>query len=575
MTAWARSARRPNSFPPVPDNMNSIVSPRHADPEWWRGAVIYQIYPRSFQDSNDDGIGDLAGIVRRLPYLASLGVDALWVSPFFPSPMRDFGYDITDYCGVDPRFGTLADFDALVREAHACGLKLLIDLVLSHTSADHPWFVESRAARANPKADWYVWAEANPDGTPPNNWLSLFGGSAWQWDTGRCQYYLHNFLASQPDLNFHHPEVQEAALDVVRFWMARGVDGFRLDVVNFYFHDRDLKPNPPQPAGAWAAAVPLSNPYAFQHHLYDKTQPENLAFLQRLRALLDTSPGMTTIGEIGDDAQYRTLGEYTREGRLHMAYTFNLMGADCTPRFIHETLAEFLAETQGAWACWALNNHDVVRVATRWSALGAPAQIAPVLVAFMGALRGSICLYQGEELGLTEAEIPFAALQDPYGKEMWPRFKGRDGCRTPLPWQVDGAHAGFSEHAPWLPLFEEHRAFAAERQEADPGSVLAAYRRFLAFRRGQPALVTGAMRLLPAHDQVVAWIRGDGADQVLCVFNLSGAPARYEIDPVRAERLDAADSSVLLELDEHSRASACLLPPHSAFFARLHTRTEP
>ena len=320
--------------------MTPSALPRHPDPDWWRGAVIYQIYPRSFQDANDDGIGDLAGIAQRLPYIAALGVDAIWVSPFFPSPMRDFGYDISDYCGVDPRFGTLADFDALVREAHACGLRVLIDLVLSHTSADHPWFGESRASRDNPKADWYVWAEPRPDGTPPNNWLSLFGGSAWQWDTGRGQYYLHNFLTSQPDLNFHHPEVQEAALDVARFWMARGVDGFRLDVVNFYFHDRELRPNPPQPAGLWAAAVPLSNPYAFQRHLFDKSQPENLEFLQRFRALLDTVPGMTTIGEIGDDEQYRTLGEYTREGRLHMAYTFNLMSDDCTPRFIHATLAD-------------------------------------------------------------------------------------------------------------------------------------------------------------------------------------------------------------------------------------------
>jgi alpha-glucosidase len=548
--------------------MNSTAS--RADADWWRGAVIYQIYPRSFQDSNGDGIGDLAGIVRRLPYVAALGVDAIWVSPFFPSPMRDFGYDITDYCGVDPRFGTLADLDALVAAAHGLGLKVLIDLVLSHTSADHPWFAESRASRDNPKADWYVWADARADGTPPNNWLSLFGGSAWQWDTERGQYYLHNFLASQPDLNYHCAEVRAAALDVVRFWLARGIDGFRLDVVNFYYHDRELRSNPPQPLGRFAAAVPPSNPYAFQSHLYDKTQPENLAFLQALRALLDTVPGTTTIGEIGDDRQYHTLAEYTREGRLHMAYTFNLMGPDCTPRFIHGVLDEFLLETRDAWCCWALSNHDVVRVTTRWRALGEPAALAPLLVAFMGSLRGSACLYQGEELGLTEAEIAFEDVRDPYGLQMWPRFKGRDGCRTPIPWSTREAHAGFSDAAPWLPMAPEHRAWAVEAQEAEPLSVLARTRRFLAFRRAQPALVRGAMRLLPAHDQVVAWVRAWMGEEVLCVFNLSSHPARYELAPCTLAALAGHGFAGETERDAAGRAVACVLPPNGAYFGRLH-----
>jgi alpha-glucosidase len=551
--------------------MNSSILPTPADNDWWRGAVIYQIYPRSFQDSNGDGVGDLAGILRRLPHIAALGADAIWISPFFPSPMRDFGYDITDYCDVDHRFGTLADFDTLVQAAHALGLKVLIDLVLSHTASEHAWFVESRSSRDNAKADWYVWAEARPDGTPPNNWLSIFGGSAWHWDTGRCQYYLHNFLASQPDLNFHQPAVRAAVLDVARFWLARGVDGFRLDVVNFYFHDSELRPNPPQAIGHWAAAVPMSNPYAFQRHLYDKTQPENLAFLHEFRALLDTVPGTTTIGEIGDDEQYRTLAAYTSEGRLHMAYTFNLMGADCSPRFIHGVLDEFLRETGDAWACWALNNHDVVRVTTRWSALGTPAALAPLLVAFMGALRGSVCLYQGEELGLTEAAIPFEALQDPYGKEMWPRFKGRDGCRTPLPWAAGERNAGFSEGEPWLPLASEHHASAADLQAGDAASVLARYRRFLAFRRGQPALVDGAMTLLPVHDQVVAWTRDEGADTVLCVFNLSPLDAIYPIGARDVAPLPGHGFDGRLDLSPDGLATACVLPPHGAFFGRLRS----
>jgi alpha-glucosidase len=536
--------------------------------DWWRGAVIYQIYPRSFQDSNADGIGDLAGILRRLPYIASLGVDAVWICPFFPSPMRDFGYDIADYCDVDARFGTLADFDALVQAAHAHGLKVLIDLVLSHTASAHPWFVESRASRDNAKADWYVWAPANADGTPPNNWLSIFGGSAWHWDTERCQYYLHNFLTSQPDLNFHQPAVRAAVLDVARFWLARGVDGFRLDVVNFYFHDSELRPNTPQPLGRFAAAVPLSNPYAFQRHLYDKTRPENLAFLQEFRALLDTVPGTTTIGEIGDDEQYRTLAEYTRDGRLHMAYTFNLMGWDCTPRFIHGVLDEFLRETGDAWACWALSNHDVVRVASRWAALGEPAALAPLLLAFMGSLRGSMCLYQGEELGLTEAEIGFDALQDPYGKEMWPRFAGRDGCRTPLPWEQEASNAAFSAGMPWLPLAPEHGVLAVDRQEADASSVLARYRRFLAFRRSRRALIDGAMTLLAADDQVVAWTRGQGDDTLLCVFNLSRHPASYAIPTIAVEPLEGHGFEGSLVIDADGCAT-CDMPPNGAFFGRM------
>jgi alpha-glucosidase len=533
--------------------------------DWWVGASIYQIYPRSFQDSNNDGVGDLRGITMRLPYIASLGVDAIWISPFFKSPMHDFGYDISDYCDVDPRFGTLADFDALIAEAHRLGLKVLIDLVLSHTAAEHPWFVESRQDRTNAKADWYVWADAQADGSPPNNWLSIFGGSAWQWDTRRGQYYLRNFLSSQPDLNYHCPQVQDAVLDVVRFWLDRGCDGFRFDVVNFYFHDKQLRSNPPQPAGRFAAAVPRSNPYALQRHLYDKTQPENLVFLQRLRALLDSRPGITSIGEIGDDEQYATLARYTTGGRLHMAYTFNLMERDCSARFIHGVLEEFLREAGEAWVCWALNNHDVTRVVTRWQALMGPGpQVAPLLLALLGSLRGSICLYQGEELGLPEARVPFELLQDPYGKSMWPAFTGRDGCRTPMPWQSQHAHGGFSDASPWLPVPDEHRQVAVDLQEQMPDSVLARYRSFLRWRQQVPALRAGDMTLLPAHEQVVAFERRLGDERVLCVFNLSNQDARYE----------AAFDVDVRAMDGHGflgrwdRAEV-LLPPHQAFFGRL------
>lgn len=550
--------------PSQPGSANDAHSAPFTDSDWWMGASIYQIYPRSFQDSNGDGLGDLPGITQRLPYIAALGADAIWISPFYPSPMLDFGYDISDYCDVDPRFGTLADFDNLVAQAHRLGLKVLIDLVLSHTAAEHPWFKESRASRSNAKADWYVWADARPDGSPPNNWLSLFGGSAWQWDTRRGQYYLHNFLASQPDLNFHCEQVQEAVLDVARFWLGHGVDGFRLDVVNFYFHDKQLRDNPPQPPGRVAAAVPRANPYSLQRHLYDKTQPENLAFIQRLRMLLDRYPGTTSIGEIGDDEQYATLSAYTQPGRLHMAYTFNLMERECSPRFIHGVLEEFLREGRNAWACWALNNHDVTRVLTRWDKLGGGSAMAPVLLALMGSLRGSMCLYQGEELGLTESRIPFEMIQDPYGKQMWPEFPGRDGCRTPMPWQADAPHGGFSAATPWLPVPAEHLRLAADLQDARQDSVLQRYRAFLNWRRHNSALRRGGMELLPAHDQIVAFIREDGPERVLCAFNLSGQAVRY------APSLHAGLST----LSGHGfggtvEGDTLQLPPFDAFFGRV------
>jgi alpha-glucosidase len=559
---------QPAETPPELERIDAAALPAAVDAQqdqWWVGASIYQIYPRSFQDSNGDGIGDLRGIAMRLPYVATLGVDAIWISPFFKSPMHDFGYDISDYCDVDPRFGTLADFDALVAEAHRLKLRVLIDLVLSHTAAEHPWFVESRQSRDNAKADWYVWADALPDGTPPNNWLSLFGGSAWQWDTRRRQYYLRNFLSSQPDLNYHCEAVQDAVLDVVRFWLDRGVDGFRFDVVNFYFHDAQLRSNPPQPPGRFAAAVPRDNPYAFQRHLYDKTQPENLVFLQRLRRLLDSRPGITSIGEIGDDEQYATLARYTTDRRLHMAYTFNLMERDCSPRFIHGVLEEFLREAGSAWVCWALNNHDVTRVVTRWQALmGSGPQVAPLLLALLGSLRGSICLYQGEELGLTEAQVPFELLQDPYGKAMWPAFTGRDGCRTPMPWHSQAAHGGFSDAPPWLPVSAEHLLAAVDVQLALPDSVLRRYQGFLRWRREVPALRAGSMALLPAHDQVVAFERRLGGVRLLCVFNLSPEEARYEIGlEVDVRAMEGHD--FLGRWD----GAEIVLPPHQAFFGRL------
>lgn len=382
---------------------------------WWRGAVIYQIYPRSYLDANGDGVGDLPGIIERLDHIAALGVDAIWISPFFKSPMADFGYDIADYRDVDPLFGSLDDFDRLLAKAHGLGLKVMIDQVLSHTSIEHAWFRESRQDRSNPKADWYVWADPREDGTPPNNWLSLFGGGAWQWEPRREQYYLHNFLVDQPDLNFHHPDVQQATLDNVRFWLDRGVDGFRLDAINFCFHDAQLRDNPPKPADKRVGrGFSPDNPYAYQYHYYNNTQPENLPFLERLRALLDEYPGAVSLGEISSEDSLATTAEYTRDGRLHMGYSFELLVDDYSAAYIRDTVSRLEAAMTEGWPCWAVSNHDVERAVSRWGGHPADPRLARMLVALLCSLRGSVCLYQGEELGLPR-----------------PRYRSRP-CRTPM-----------------------------------------------------------------------------------------------------------------------------------------------
>ncbi|PIE09311.1 MAG: alpha-glucosidase [Rhodobacterales bacterium] len=498
------------------------------DKDWWRGAVIYQIYPRSYQDSNGDGVGDLAGIVQRLPHIASLGVDAIWISPFFTSPMKDFGYDVSDYCDVDPMFGSLADFDMLVNEAHKLGLRVMIDLVLSHTSDDHDWFKESRASRDNAKANWYVWADPKPDGTPPNNWLSIFGGSAWQWDSRREQYYLHNFLTAQPDLNFHEPQVQDALLDVVRFWLNRGVDGFRLDTINFYVHDAELRDNPPLPMDQRNGSIaPSVNPYNHQEHIYDKNRPENLEFLEKFRAVLEPF-GAAAVGEVGDAQRgLEIIGEYTSGARVQMCYAFDFLSADdLSAPTVAQVMTQFDEVAGDGWACWAFSNHDVIRHATRWDQ-GRGALKAYVTV--IACLRGSVCFYQGEELGLTEAELAFEDLQDPYGIEFWPEFKGRDGCRTPMVWSDEDDHGGFTTGRPWLPVAREHLPLAVSRQEADPGALLHHYRRVLAFRTAHPALAKGTQSKVEASGTVLHFTRAFKGEEVLCIFNLSAAPADFDL----------------------------------------------
>lgn len=508
-----------------------------SDP-WWKGAVCYQIYPRSFQDSNGDGVGDLKGITRRLGYLHDLGIEAIWISPFFKSPMTDFGYDISDYRAVDPLFGTLDDFKTLLNAAHDQGMKIIIDLVLSHSSDQHDWFIESRSSADHDKADWYVWEDAKADGGPPNNWHSLFGGPAWTFDTRRGQYYLHNFLKTQPDLNMHNPKVQDAVLDVVRFWLDLGVDGLRLDVVNFYFHDQQLRDNPPRPAEMGAAVqFEKPEPYNMQAHIYDKSRPENLVFLEKLRALMDQYDDRMTLGEIGDDNPNARVAEYTLGNRrLHTAYNLALLAGmrkELTAPFLRDIVEGFFNTAKDSWPSWAFSNHDVVRAPTRWGPdkqeEGNPDTSDPdfslLLIALLLSLRGTVFLYQGEELGLNDVPIAYEDLQDPWGKVLWPEWQGRDGCRTPMPWDAAQPHMGFSDTSndkPWLPLGAAHADLNVATQQSDPHSHLSLTQDLIAFRKSQPCLKHGDIQFIDTgHDKTILLRRDHAGETALFACNLS------------------------------------------------------
>ena len=532
---------------------------------WWHGATIYQIYPRSFLDTDGDGVGDLPGIIERLDYVANLGVEAIWVSPFFKSPMADYGYDIADYRAVDPLFGTLDDFDRLLGKAHVLGLKVMIDQVLSHTSAEHAWFLESRLDRTNPRADWYVWADPRPDGGPPNNWLSIFGGIAWKWEPRRAQYYLHNFLSSQPDLNFYNPEVRRAVLDNVQFWLERGVDGMRLDAINFCFHDQKLRNNPPKPAAQRTGRGFLpDNPYAYQYHIYNNTRPENLPFIEALRALVERFTGTVTLGEIAAEDSNVTMAEYTRPGRLHMGYNFELLSSEHTPAHIRATVEGALAAAPDSWPCWSISNHDVQRVLTRWGNNDSPPHLATQLTALVCSLRGAVCIYQGEELGLREADVPYESLRDPYGVAFWPNFKGRDGCRTPMPW-TQTERGGFSTGSPWLPLPPEHLTLSVEAQERDQFSSLHAFRRFVRWRKQHPALQWGSIEFLLATGSVLAFTRQFGDERLLVAFNLSPQAATAELPGVQSGQTVSGHG-----LPEGKLEGARLtLPAHGVLYSRL------
>lgn len=491
----------------------------NAHAPWWRGAAIYQIYPRSFADSNGDGIGDLRGITSRLDYIAALGVDAVWISPFYASPMADFGYDISDYRAVDPIFGTLTDFDALVTRAKNLDLKVIIDQVYTHTSDRHAWFTESRSSRNNPKTDWYVWADPKADGSPPSNWQSVFGGPAWRWDARRGQYYMHNFLAEQPQLNLHNRDVQQALLDVAKFWLDRGVTGFRLDALNFAMHDPLLRDNPPAPEDG----TPRTRPFDFQLHTYNQSHPDIVGFIERLQALMAGYPDTFSLAEVAGREAAREMKAFTRgDGRLASAYGFDFLYADgLSPALVAHTQAEWPDEPGIGWPSWAFENHDAPRALSRWCAPQDVDAFARMKAMLLLSLRGNPILFQGEELGLLQDDLPFERLQDPEAIANWPLTLSRDGVRTPLPWRAQERHGGFTTGAPWLPLSEQNLARAVDQQEADAASLLHLTRELLQLRRGNPALRRGACEVLLTDENRLALHRKSESGSTLALFNMS------------------------------------------------------
>ena len=499
---------------------------------WWRDGIIYQIYPRSFADSNNDGLGDLPGIIGKLDYLADLGVDALWLSPIYPSPDKDFGYDVSNYVDIDPRFGSLADFDLLLSEAHRRGIRVVLDLVLNHTSDEHTWFLESRSSRDNPKADWYIWEP--PSGSPnflrkwgeskaPNDWQSIFGGSAWSYAPERDQYYYHMFVPGQPDVNWRNPEVRKALLDVVRFWLERGVDGFRLDAFNMYFKDGQLRKNP-RKMGIRA--------FDRQQHIFDCDQPEIVPLLQELRGILDSYPERYTVGEPFTSAIEKIIA-YSGNDKLHAVFNFEFTWSKFDPAQYarHIRNCEELYANHNIWPNYVLGNHDVPRMATRYTRDEGDMRLN-VIMSMLLTLRGTPYLYYGEEIGMRDIPLKRNEILDPPGKKYWPFYKGRDGCRAPMQWD-DSPHAGFSPAKPWLPVHPDYHVRNVKSQQNDPVSILNFTRSLIQLRRENPALHRGDFTLLTAQPKdALIYLRHTAQQKILVALNFKNRPVTVENVPV-------------------------------------------
>ncbi|ELS03200.1 glycosidase [Xenococcus sp. PCC 7305] len=500
---------------------------------WHQGCSIYEIYIRSFFDSNNDGIGDLPGIKQKLEYLADLNVDVIWISPFYESPMKDFGYDVSNYCSVDPIFGTIEDFRQLVVKAHELDLKVIIDQVWSHTSNKHSWYLAS-SDPLHPEhekyKDWYVWADANPhDGGVPNNWLSVFGGVAWEWHPRRQQYYLHNFLREQIDLNWHNPEVRQEIAKIARFWLDLGVDGFRLDVCNFFTHDVELRNNPDRPPNSpRLLGIDEKTPFAVQSHVHNINQKQNLEYLREIkRNTVDHYNDRALLGEIvAVDCPMTTMHEYIdADTQLAMAYTGALIHDDIFKAYVIGDLLQRCEEKiPHQMLCWLTGTHDFPRIATRCEVTGKTDQQRYLRLALLLliAIRGNICIYQGEELGLEEARIAYHQMQDPYGIALHPEAKTRDGCRTPMPWQKDVPNMGFSTaEKTWLPLWQNHQPYCIDVQEAIPHSLLQFYRQALKVRRENPVLRMGTLENITIDGPILYFTRSFEDKKMWCVFNFS------------------------------------------------------
>ncbi len=485
-----------------------------SDDFWWRYGIFYQIYPRSFQDSDSDGVGDIAGIIDRLPYLETLGVDAVWLSPIFPSPMADFGYDISDYTGIDPLFGSMEDFDALISAAHGAGLKLILDLVPNHTSDQHPWFIESRASRDNPKRDWYIWRDPAADGGPPNNWMSEFGGSAWEYDAETEQYYYHAFLSQQPDLNWRNPAVREAIYDVMRFWLRRGVDGFRVDVIWHLIKDAEFRDNPPNPH--FRDGRP---PHEQILTRYSTDQPEVHEVIAEMRRVVDTFGARVLIGEIYLPL-HRLVAYYGNDlAGAHLPFNFALLSTLWSARSIEKIIADYeRALPAGAWPNWVLGNHDRPRVASRVG----PEQ-ARVAAMLLLTLRGTPTLYYGDEIGMRQVAIAPDQVRDPFEKNVPGIGVGRDGCRTPMQWDAT-AHAGFSASQPWLPVADDFLHENMVNLEADARSILNLYRALIGLRRKLPQLMSGDYVPIAAEGDLLLYRRQSEGEAVVIALNLGAEP---------------------------------------------------
>lgn len=507
--------------------MRNSPARRSGEAPWWRSGVIYQIYPRSFQDTNGDGIGDLQGVIRRIDYLAELGIDAIWLSPFYPSPMADFGYDVADYVNVDPIFGKLSDFDALVEAAHDAGLKVLVDLVPNHTSDEHPWFVEARQSINNPKRDWYIWHDPAPGGGPPNNWLSEFGGSAWALDKKTGQYYYHAFLDRQPDLNWRNPKVAEAIHDVMRFWMKRGVDGFRVDVLWHMLKDKDFRDNPPNPD-----YEDHLNPYYRLLPVHTTDLAEVQEVVAGLRRTVDEFPERLLIGEIYLPVERLTKYYGANLDGAHLPFNFALLETEWTARAIEALIAAYEAAIpEGGWPNWVLGNHDRPRILKRVG----PDQ-ARVAAMLLLTLRGTPTLYYGDEIGMSQSDIPPERIRDPYEKNVPGLGLGRDGVRTPMQW--DGtAHAGFSDVEPWLPVAPDYTEVNVAVQRGEAASMLTLYRRLLALRRHHPALALGDYEPMAAEGDLLLYVREYEDERILVALNLGDEPLSASGDHFSGEVL--------------------------------------